>query len=367
MSEIASGERVAVPPGTGKRRHIGFLDGFRALAILSIVAGHSYAFAWGEERPASSFDFLMPILSGNTALFVFISGFLFHHVFADRFDYGAFMVSKFDKLIKPYGVATAATLLVVLSVGGPTNAFLYFDGSVSMDPLSTYLVALATGVPHTALWYIPFAVLLYAASPAMMAYIQARPRERLAFLLASIALAMLVHRAAWNLNLLQNFAYFLPFYLFGLEASLRREQFSRFSASPATIAICAAGAFALAFWQMEVRGVPIPSGPPFAALGFDAMVVQKLLLIVAICGILQRIGETGHFLRTLAGDSFGIFFVHSIVLIWCVELVGMGGLSIGNKYFDLALATLLVMGASWMIVRLVKSVAPGQSRQIVGA
>jgi len=72
------------------RNHLQSLVYFRGIAIVLIVAGHCYSIS-GWHIGTTGDRFLANLISGSTTLFVFISGFLFHHVFYPKFQYGKFM------------------------------------------------------------------------------------------------------------------------------------------------------------------------------------------------------------------------------------------------------------------------------------
>jgi len=77
------------------------INHFRAIAILAIVAGHCFylvdaSFNTFPERVFCN------LLTGGTVLFVFISGFLFHHIFYKRYQFKKFMAGKFKKVLLPY-------------------------------------------------------------------------------------------------------------------------------------------------------------------------------------------------------------------------------------------------------------------------
>lgn len=65
-----------------------YFDYFRAIAIILVVAGHSYG-AW--ERDTTVEYALVVVITGATAPFVFISGFFFHEVFYKKFNYSNFL------------------------------------------------------------------------------------------------------------------------------------------------------------------------------------------------------------------------------------------------------------------------------------
>ena len=74
---------------------------FRAIAIIAIVAGHCFDAA-GIEFDSFLSRLMSTIVTGSSSLFVFVSGFLFHHIFCQKFAYRPFIRSKFHKILVPY-------------------------------------------------------------------------------------------------------------------------------------------------------------------------------------------------------------------------------------------------------------------------
>jgi len=94
---------------------LNYFDYFRAIAILFIVAGHSLT-GWNiDTLPEKVFA---NIITGGTSLFVFISGFFFHHIFYKNFEYIIFMKKKIENVLVPYIVlSTLAFFIIVIYLG----------------------------------------------------------------------------------------------------------------------------------------------------------------------------------------------------------------------------------------------------------
>jgi len=54
----------------------------------------------------------------GTALFVFISGFLFHHIFYSRFNYRAFISRKIKDVLVPYLVLSTPYVIYIVFFKG---------------------------------------------------------------------------------------------------------------------------------------------------------------------------------------------------------------------------------------------------------
>jgi peptidoglycan/LPS O-acetylase OafA/YrhL len=61
--------------------HLNSFNHFRAIAITFIVAGHCFGLT-GMAITSMMEKTIANLLLGGTSLFVFISGFLFHHIFS---------------------------------------------------------------------------------------------------------------------------------------------------------------------------------------------------------------------------------------------------------------------------------------------
>ena len=69
-----------------KLPHLVAIDSFRGVAILIIIAGHVISLA-GLNSDAFPEKVAVSLFKGGTALFVFISGFLFHYLLTKGFSY----------------------------------------------------------------------------------------------------------------------------------------------------------------------------------------------------------------------------------------------------------------------------------------
>ena len=73
-----------------KREMLNYINVFRGLAILLILAGHTMQIG---EKGSWINNISFEIFAGGTALFIFISGFLFQHLSA-KFEYKNYLSKK---------------------------------------------------------------------------------------------------------------------------------------------------------------------------------------------------------------------------------------------------------------------------------
>ena len=204
-------------------------DYFRGVAILFIVAGHSFG-AW----PVDTFSekVLANIVYSGTALFVFISGFFFHHIFYKDFNMKIFMSKKTKNVLIPYLIlSTLGFLYFALS----SKSFPFVERLIStdisswMDYLLLYVSYLWTGRIMYAYWYIPFIMVMFLLSPLFISYIRLSLAARLTLMVVLLLFsAFFVHRPILNMSPIHSVIYYIPIYLLGINCSINREQFDDF-------------------------------------------------------------------------------------------------------------------------------------------
>jgi surface polysaccharide O-acyltransferase-like enzyme len=91
---------------------------FRAIAIVLIVAGHCFGIS-GWQIDSFAERMVGNIISGGSSLFVFVSGFLFHHVFYPTFNYRIFMKKKVQNVLLPYLFLSIFAIAQALAIHGP--------------------------------------------------------------------------------------------------------------------------------------------------------------------------------------------------------------------------------------------------------
>lgn len=331
---------------------------FRAIAILFIIAGH----AIGEARFAGT-DLtsrtVLNLISGWTTCFVFISGYLFHHVFAARFDYGRYMRGKLRNVALPYLVlATPVAVLAVFVLVDTPPADL-------ISALRQVVLRVAVGQVLMAYWYVPFIIAMFLLSPLHMRFLQLSPRMQLAIFAPLLVIGLTTYRAIDDVSPLQSVVVFTPAYLMGMMVSqhraavmpmLRRMDWGLLAA-----------AIALAIWQASGTDVVnYHRDLSFSFAGLDLMVAQKMLICLALVSLLDRIESVQiPALHRVADASFGMFFLHPVVL-WVMTMRGYQPPT-GLAYADLALTFAMVAALSLMLAQLIHDLIPrGRSRLIIG-
>lgn len=198
------------------------IEYFRAIAIVLIVAGHCFAISgWIVDSFAELV--LANIISGGTSLFVFISGFLFHHVFYRTFDYRQFMLKKIRNVYFPYLFLSIFGIWHALVTRIPFPEY-YFgpDDTLYDQVVRPALLYLWTGGVFV-YWYIPFIMGMFLLSPLFIRFIESSRRFRGVLICLTLAISLFMHRPVNNFSILQSMVFFLPVYLFGMCCSLEKE------------------------------------------------------------------------------------------------------------------------------------------------
>lgn len=136
-----------------KREMLNYINVFRGLAILLIVIGHTMQI--GNQGTWLN-NIAFEVFTGGTALFIFISGFLFQHL-ADKFEYKTYLKKKWTNVILPYIITAVPGIILCftmpLAYGNPFNG---------LNPIEQIGIFLTTGRVHNVpTWYIPMICIFF--------------------------------------------------------------------------------------------------------------------------------------------------------------------------------------------------------------
>ena len=143
-----------------KTKILNYINVFRGLAILLIVAGHTMQFGEaGSLTERLSFE----VFCGGTALFIFISGFLFQHLSA-KYEFKNYMSKKWTNVILPY---------LWTAIPGICFCFMfpvrYENVLEGLNPAIQIPMLLSVGRIHNVpTWFIPMIFLFFLSSWALL-------------------------------------------------------------------------------------------------------------------------------------------------------------------------------------------------------
>jgi surface polysaccharide O-acyltransferase-like enzyme len=352
MASIAiTGPTIETPAPPAR---VTFMDGLRALAIIGVVCTHSARLL--DSAPSDdplAVAWIANVLHNGTVVFLFVAGFLFAHLTKPGWSYPYYLKMKWERVLTPFLFASAVLLLM----------------QVQLPALSPGLVAEVVLVRGAgpALWYIPFVLLIYLLAPAFRAFRDADAKYRLAILAASFVIGILVHRPELNIDKLQALAYFGFFYLAGIEASCRAPWLKRMVGGTMQLAVLAALLVLLAMTEGASIGYWGSYGEWFADRPLNIRYLTNTVMIACLCSACMVFPALNSgLMRQIADDSFGLFFVHNVVLLIAIRALGEIAVT-GFYVLDLVLGSALVFSLSWLIVIAIRRVAGTYSRRLIGA
>lgn len=335
-------------------------DYFRAIAIVLIVTGHCIG-PWLIDSFVEMT--LANLICGGSTLFVFISGFFFHRVYYPRFDMAAFMGHKVRRIAIPYTLLTLAGFLLytLSSADFPYQQELMPQGLADWkDRAWLLLTYLATGRIATAYWYIPFAMLLFSASPLFIRFIRAGFGLRTALIALWLPLALIIQRPLHDLSPVHALLYFVPVYLLGIQSSLHWDAVQRLIRGRAVW--LGSAVVILAALQTALTGSYGGLAKPaiFSWEGLDIILLQKILLCYFLLAVLLPLEKREiPVLKLLASASFAIYFLHPWVLlaIWESHVYDVAWFvpGFGDFILTIPVALLFSLLIAYLIRRLLKS------------
>lgn len=340
------------------------LNHFRAIAIVLIVAGHC-TFLASESFTTFPERLIFALVNGGTALFVFISGFLFHYIFYKRYRFKKFMSGKLKKVLLPYTLISIPVItFLLLARMGRFSEFSPGDGFIS-DYLVPAFRYYFTGSFAIAYWYIPFVMVVFLMSPLHMGFIKL-PFKQQAWITALLfAVSLFLHRPVFNLLILQSVVYFTPVYLLGIMCSERQQAlYSTFKNKEIYILLLAVLVAAI---QAAIGSIGNYSKPPFAYDGIDLMLIQKVLLCLFFVVWLHRFEHVkSKAINVLASASFAVFFMHGLFIMVLEKLFESRNIAIENPLLWCTLLTVAISSICIAIASGIKKLVPDYSRYLIG-
>lgn len=349
-------------PTVRKKKFINSINYFRGLAIILIVMGHCFDLAhWKIETNFERFVHASTL--NGTVYFVFISGFLYYHIFYHRFNYQKFMLKKAQYVLLPY---LLFSLLPVLSAVFINSSNTVLPESLKSNPIAAILWYLVTGNVIFAYWYIPMVMLLYAASPVINWIIRSDKVLTCFWLLLPIS--MIVHRPINNLNAVHSLIHFFPVYLLGIWSSINQKRIYVYLKENRKKVLLVALAIALGLIQVIVFDQTGNFHKDFWSITVpDVNLLQKILLCFLLMSILDNYEDTDFTtLKKTAETSFAIYFIHPFLINFLYAVITKLNINYPGNFLTLILATIIVVIGSMAIAIAIKAVLKQKSRYLIG-
>lgn len=140
-----------------KRKNLDYIDYFRAIAIIFIVAEHTLC--WGHS---TMYEFNRLLFVGGTYFFVFIAGFLFQYL-SDNFNVKTYFKKKFLNVICPWMI----TLLPVAFLYSYKNIDAWYLQFVSFK--FRFVTTMMNGyIVNGPLWFMGMISIIFLVSPLLL-------------------------------------------------------------------------------------------------------------------------------------------------------------------------------------------------------
>lgn len=350
--------------------YLNFLNYFRGFAIFLIVMGHSFYITnfFNLTSPVNNPFFrklFFTMTTGGTSLFVFISGFLFHHIFYSRgFNFKKFMKNKFKNVFLPYLIIITPIIMIRF----PETLT---ETSINSSDIIRLILMYLSGALLDSTWYIPFAFMLFISSPIFIRYIEAK-KGKIAIIIIGLLIGMIIHRPAHNLhiNVIQALLYFFPAYCLGIYTSQNKEKLLPY--------LKKYNSFIFLLWlgmgifQVHInKFMNMHKANMFAYNEIDLMGIQKIIVCLFFVGLFYKIQDKKWILiekplSLLADYSFPIFFIHNYFILITKYFLEKYNFTLNFSYLGLIFFTVYICLLSMIFTKIIKLIFKKNSRMVIG-
>ncbi len=346
---------------------------FRAIVIIFIVVGHCLLLA--DFSNESIFGkMIYNFTKGGSFLFVFISGFLFHHIFYKNFDYRSFINKKFKKVFIPYAILSIIPIVYLVfikdvSSNAMPNYFLPTGDSWIAKYFIPFIKYYSSGRQVPAFWYIPFIMLVFLLSPLHIQFIKKSMKVQIIIMsLFMICSILLIHRTLLSagIYIFQSVFYYTGIYLLGIICSQKKNLiYTKLHGKELLLIFIA---IILAFIQAYIGRTGNYYNSPFEYIGVDLMAIQKMFLCVFFVLWLHRFEKKKSILMdTIASTSFAIFFIHTFLISLFFKIKSYFNFSFPpDSLIVYLLVSFAILSLSVILALLLKQIFPKHSKYIIG-
>lgn len=344
---------------------LNYIHYLRGLAILLIVGIHCrISFPWEDKIQARIFESL---LDNSTIIFIFISGFLFQHLFVQRFNFKKYLQKKAKFVVLPY------LLISIL----PILDKLYLEDHLVWLPLfledkpAIYkvLYMLVSGKHFGPFWFIPMIILFYLIGPLLVK--MDNPKfYKYCFPLIFIA-GLFTYEFGYYSSIIDSFIFFFPIYLFGMFASHYKEEIIKHGSIITIIVLLLYCTITLleVFGVLEIHklvGFEIKDPHPYFIFNLSKLKISALCL--ALINVFYWIRHKPMpFFKILGEYSFGIYFIHLYIIIAFQKTLSYLAFEFKMNSVTFLIYTFGVSIICSAIIWIIKSVLNNKSRYVIGS
>lgn len=359
-----------------KTKILNYINVFRGLAILLIVMGHTMQF--NGCNPIFS-QLNIEMVCGGTALFIFISGFLFQHL-SYKFEYKNYLSKKWQNVILPYLFCAIPGLILCFLM--PSIYGNSFDG---LPIIVQIPMMLSIGRVHNIpAWFIPMITIFFLFSWILLYLERKNILYKLLPILFLVTIIFNRHDVDYNtvMNLsytdkyfaylgyvLTGFVHFFSMYVFGMFCSKYKDSIiDKFYRQR------------FLYWGLMLISAVVNI---YLALNtnYSNGTISKIFMTILLLAYLKHYDEwliahtrINKVLDFLAKYSFGLFFIHWYTFFLYNQFFGLQNvleyqgvetlLFVGLRFIAVTLFSLLIL---WAFKKLLLKINPeAQTRKFIG-
>jgi hypothetical protein len=312
-------------------------------------------------------SFFDPSEGNGTVLFLFIGGFLFQHLTHNQFEYKKFVEQKFLNVLLPYIIISIP--LIVLRMNTNFQSLSLPEGFHEKPVWYQFFHHLITGSHMPPFWFISAIALFYLSAPLLHA-MDNRNFYRYGFPIV-LLVALFTYRPLHNANPLLAYIHFIPVYITGMWASFHKERILALGwklLAPLCIAFAVLTFFDLNGSLVRVREMHFETIITNGIVLFNFYMLKALILTFMLLLIFYKLRDRSMpLLEVLGHFSFGVFFVHYLLISVARKLIQSAGFTIDFSLPTYVIFFVFVLMLSIVTVRLVKRISGRYSRYLIGS
>lgn len=341
---------------------------FRGVSIVLIVFSHCYNLtisSFGQNNDLLSKTFRDSV-SGGSAFFVFISGVLFFTIYESNKKYLIFIFKKIKFVYLPFLFFISLDLYYIffklfINYFSPTIKQQYYQNALLNFDFSSAFFIGKSFISFGIYWYIPFIMVIYLISPFFLFYRRFDINFQIYLFLISLLVSSILQRnySYEFVMIFQNVIYFFPFYLLGILSSINDEK-KYFKITNKILIMLVLLAIIISIINNLFDTIIFRF--------IDVMIFQKILLCIIFSELLKNINsQNWEIIKLFANNSFGIFFVHPILLCLLGRVTILYGILYKTESFLIYfLIALSILFTSLIIVIVIKKILGSKSKYFIG-
>ena len=352
---------------SNEKKFLNQIHYLRGLAIIFIVGFHTFS-SWKWESGELVERFWLSSLYHGTIIFVFISGFLFHHIFIKDFNYKNYLLKKVKFVLLPYLILSIPAIIdeLLFSEMAPWKNEFY----LSLPDVFKVLFLVLTGKHFGPYWFIPVIFMFFLLAPALVYFDRKGFFYKYIFPLLFV-ISLFTFQYGHESNPLYSFLYFLPVYILGMFSCKYYNQlmsFRRFLL-PVFVVIILIISF------LEISGIVTigkPTGFYQSFFHSERVINLTKLKFVLLSLVLLFIfdyykKQNVRFLNLLAIYSFSLYFIH-LYIIRIVEFIFMKlDINIYYNFWSFPLYVVFILAVNSIAIYIAKLLLRNRSRMIIGS